>query len=434
MPTDRIRRIALIVWTAVGSIALFAVFLLIADSVRVIWLPIAFAAGLVFLLEPTVRAFDRVGFRRVFSAIFALIAFIGLIVAVVVLVLPTIREQAADFIERLPELWLALTDGLRDVAARLGYDVDEMLSQQALEEWLNDPANQETLQNLLFGFGAGAGTLIRGVTEAILVIGLAPVLALYLLIDLDKYRAQFIELTPPQHREEVAYVGSEVGSSLGSFVRGQLLVALIVGVASSVGMWAIDLPFWLIVGLLAGVLNLIPFLGPLVGGALAAIVALLNGDMSQAIWAVVIFTAIQQVDNHVITPLVQRTRVKLSPLVIVLALIIGGSLAGLLGVLIAVPLTAAVRIILGHLWRTRVLGQSWQEASEAMFEVTEPPERIANLRRKSADQTRLFDTAEMQSWQDGDVPETLPEPEQSRVESEPESSKPESVEPTREPF
>ena len=434
MPTDRIRRIALIVWTAVGSIALFAVFLLIADSVRVIWLPIAFAAGLVFLLEPTVRAFDRVGFRRVFSAIFALIAFIGLIVAVVVLVLPTIREQAADFIERLPELWLALTDGLRDVAARLGYDVDEMLSQQALEEWLNDPANQETLQNLLFGFGAGAGTLIRGVTEAILVIGLAPVLALYLLIDLDKYRAQFIELTPPQHREEVAYVGSEVGSSLGSFVRGQLLVALIVGVASSIGMWAIDLPFWLIVGLLAGVLNLIPFLGPLVGGALAAIVALLNGDMSQAIWAVVIFTAIQQVDNHVITPLVQRTRVKLSPLVIVLALIIGGSLAGLLGVLIAVPLTAAVRIVLGHLWRTRVLGQSWQEASEAMFEVTEPPERIANLRRKSVDQTRLFDTAEMQSWQDGDVPEKLPEPEQSLVESEPESSKPESVEPTREPF
>ena len=434
MPTDRIRRIALIVWTAVGSIALFAVFLLIADSVRVIWLPIAFAAGLVFLLEPTVRAFDRVGFRRVFSAIFALIAFIGLIVAVVVLVLPTIREQAADFIERLPELWLALTDGLRDVAARLGYDVDEMLSQQALEEWLNDPANQETLQNLLFGFGAGAGTLIRGVTEAILVIGLAPILALYLLIDLDKYRAQFIELTPPQHREEVAYVGSEVGSSLGSFVRGQLLVALIVGVASSIGMWAIDLPFWLIVGLLAGVLNLIPFLGPLVGGALAAIVALLNGDMSQAIWAVVIFTAIQQVDNHVITPLVQRTRVKLSPLVIVLALIIGGSLAGLLGVLIAVPLTAAVRIVLGHLWRTRVLGQSWQEASEAMFEVTEPPERIANLRRKSVDQTRLFDTAEMQSWQDGDVPEKLPEPEQSLVESEPESSKPESVEPTREPF
>lgn len=403
MPTERLRRTALIVWTAVGAIALFWVFLIIADSIRVIWLPIAFGAGLVFFLEPTVRAFDRIGFRRVFSAIFALIALLGLIIAVVVLVLPTIREQATDFVQRLPELWTGLIDWVRDVSQRLGYDIDEILSQSAIEEWLNDPANQETLQDLILGFGAGAGTVIRGFTETLLVITLAPILALYILIDLDKYRNQALELTPPQYREEVAFVGGEVGTSLGSFVRGQLLVAFIVGMASSVGMWAIDLPFWLLIGLLAGLLNLIPFLGPIVGGALAALVALLNGDVSQAIWAVAIFTAIQQVDNHVITPMVQRARVKLSPLVIVLALIIGGSLAGLLGVLIAVPLTAAVRIVVGHLWRTRVLGQSWQEASEAMIEVTPPPDRIAGIRRKSASQTRLFDTAEMQTWSDGDA-------------------------------
>ncbi|HUF94954.1 MAG TPA: AI-2E family transporter [Acidimicrobiia bacterium] len=404
MPSDRLRRSALIVWTAVGGIALFAVFLFVAESIRVIWLPLVFAAGLVFLLEPTVRAFDRMGFRRVFSATFALVALAGLIVAIVVLVLPTIREQAAEFIGDLPVLWGGLVDGIRDVAGRLGYDVDELLTQGAIEEWLDDPSNQATLQELLFGFGAGAGTVIRGVTEAVLVIVLAPVLALYILIDLDKYRAQALELTPDEHRPEFAFVGGEVGTALGSFVRGQLLVALIVGIASSIGMWAIDLPFWLLIGMLAGLLNLIPFLGPFVGGALAAGVALLSGDLSQAIWAVLIFTAIQQIDNHVITPLVQRTRVKLSPMVIVLALIIGGSVAGLLGVLIAVPVTAAVRIIIGHLWRTRILGQSWQEASEAMIEVTPPPDRIAGIRRRSVNQSRLFDTAEIQSWSEGDVP------------------------------
>jgi predicted PurR-regulated permease PerM len=404
VPSDRLRRSALIVWTAVGGIALFAVFLFVAESIRVIWLPLVFAAGLVFLLEPTVRAFDRMGFRRVFSAIFALVALAGLIVAIVVLVLPTIREQAAEFIGDLPVLWGGLVDRIRDVAGRLGYDVDELLTQGAIEEWLDDPSNQATLQELLFGFGAGAGTVIRGVTEAVLVIVLAPVLALYILIDLDKYRAQALELTPDEHRPEFAFVGGEVGTALGSFVRGQLLVALVVGIASSIGMWAIDLPFWLLIGMLAGLLNLIPFLGPFVGGALAAGVALLSGDLSQAIWAVLIFTAIQQIDNHVITPLVQRTRVKLSPMVIVLALIIGGSVAGLLGVLIAVPVTAAVRIIIGHLWRTRILGQSWQEASEAMIEVTPPPDRIAGIRRRSVNQSRLFDTAEIQSWSEGDVP------------------------------
>ncbi len=87
------------------------------------------------------------------------------------------------------------------------------------------------------------------------------------------------------------------------------------------------------------------------------------------------FTLIQQLDNHIITPMVQRARVKLSPVIIVLALLMGGSLAGLLGVLIAVPTFAVLRILFGHLWRTRVLGESWAEASEAMIEITDRPER-----------------------------------------------------------
>jgi len=404
VPAERLRRIALIVWTTVGAIALFWVFLMIAESVRVILLPLAFAAGLVFLLEPVVGAFERIRLPRVVSSILALISLAAMVLAIVLLVLPTIRQQATDFAERLPELFTSLTDWARNIAINLGFDIDEFLSQQGIEEWLNDPTNQETVQNLLLGFGAGAGTVIRGVTEALVVITLAPILALYLLIDMPKYKERFLELVPTQHQDEVSYVANEVGSSLGSFVRGQLLVAAIVGIASSAGMAIIDLPFWILVGLIAGLLNLIPFLGPLVGGALAAVVALLNGDVTQAVGAVVIFTAIQQVDNHVITPLVQRTRVKLSPLVIVLALIIGGSLAGLLGVLIAVPATAAVRIVAGHLWRTRVLGQSREEASQAMIEITMPPTRIAGIRRRSVDQTRLFDTQEMQAWSEGEGP------------------------------
>jgi predicted PurR-regulated permease PerM len=224
---------------------------------------------------------------------------------------------------------------------------------------------------------------------------LAPLLALYMLIDLRRTKALAVELTPPRHREEAIYVASAVTTALGSFVRGQLLVAFIVGLASSVGLWLLGIPFWLIIGIVAGILNLIPFAGPVVGGALAAFVALLDGSVGKALLAILIFTLIQQVDNHVITPLVQRARVQLSPMVIVLALIVGGSLAGLLGVLVAVPLTAAFRIVLGHLWRTRMLGQTWDEASQRMIELTPPPERIAGIRRRNvAGQQRLFDTAE----------------------------------------
>jgi len=396
VPSERLKRLALIVWTAVGALALGYAFLFIAGAVRVIWLPIAFAAGLVFLLEPMVRMFQRLRMPRILATIVAFLVVVALILAVVALILPTIRLQAEELGQQLPDLYLSGIDWAREAGAKLGVNVDELLSQQAIEDWLNDPANQDTVQNLLLGFGAGAGQVIRGVTEAFAVLVLAPVLAIYILIDLERFKANSLGMTPPRFREETAFVAGEVSTAMGSFVRGQLLVALIVGVASSFGMWLIDLPFWLIIGIIAGFLNLIPFFGPVVGGALAVIVALLNGDVTQAIWAVVIFVVIQQVDNHVITPLVQRARVNLSPLIIILALIIGGSVAGLLGVLVAVPLTAAIRIIVGHLWRTRVLGETWGEASRHMIEYTEPPERIAGIRRRQSDQTRLFDTQEMQ--------------------------------------
>lgn len=405
MPSDRLRQTALIIWIGVGLVALGWVFLIIGGAIRVIWLPLAFAAGLVFLLEPVVKVFERARIPRIVGSILALLVLLAVVVAVGALVWPTVQAQGAELIQQLPDLYVSIVEWLRAAALTLGFNIDELLSQEAIETWLRDPTNQETIQELLFGFGAGAGVFLRGVAETIAVVGLAPILAIYLLIDLERFKQRTLELTPPGHRNEVAYVSGEVGTALGSFVRGQLLVAFLVGVASSVGMWAIDLPFWLIIGIVAGFLNLIPFLGPVVGGALAALVALLNGDVWQALWAVVIMVIIQQIDNHVITPMVQRARVNLSPLVIVLALIVGGALAGLLGVLVAIPATAAVRIVIGHLWRTRVLRQSWEEASEAMIEVTEPPERLARISRKPPGQTRLFDTQEMPQFSEEDVTE-----------------------------
>lgn len=405
MPSDRLRQAALVVWIFVGLVALGWVFLVIGEAIRVIWLPLAFAAGLVFLLEPAVRMFERVHIPRPLGAILAMLVLLAIIVAVGALVWPTVQEQGEEFIQQLPDLYVSVVDWLREFAVTLGLNIDEFLSQRAIEEWLRDPANQETIQELLFGFGAGAGVVLRGVAETIAVLVLAPVLAIYLLIDLNRFKKNSLELTPPRHRKEVAYVSGEVGTALGSFVRGQLLVSLIVGIASSIGMWAIDLPFWLLIGIISGFLNLIPFVGPVVGGALAALVALLDSNPWQAVWAVVIMIGVQQLDNHLITPMIQRARVNLSPLVIVLALIVGGTLAGLLGVLVAIPATAATRIVVGHLWRTRVLGQSWEEASEAMIEVTEPPERLARISRRPHDQTRLFDTQEIERLADEDVPE-----------------------------
>jgi predicted PurR-regulated permease PerM len=415
--TDRLRRAGLLVWAAIGTLVLVAVGVFLAAEVRIIWLPLAFALGLVILMDPMVRGLERIAIPRLLGTVFAFVVVIAFIVAIGFLVVPTIREQAAEFGASLPSLYDEVVDWLRQTGDRLGIDLGPVWTSETIQSWIQDPANQETIQQLVGGFGSGAGRILAGVAEVVVVTVLAPVLAFYLLLDLPRSRRMMLELTPPRLRDEVAHVTSQVGRAVSAFVRGQLLVALIVGTLSSIGLWVLHLPFWLIIGMAAGLLNMVPFIGPWVGAGLAVIVALLEGEPTKALLAVVIFTAIQQVDNHIITPLVQRTRVRLSPLVIVLSLIIGGSIAGVLGVLVAVPTVSVIRIVAGHLWRTRVLGESWEQASEAMLETTEPPDRLRPGRRRvSPDQEKLFDTAELRRVGEGapavgqDVPERAPGP------------------------
>lgn len=392
---ESVRKVALIIWSILGAVALVWVLILVADSVRIIWIPLAFAGGLVLLLNPLVNAFQRARIPRIIGTFLAFITLAAILVAAGFVLVPLIQQQSAEFASELPNLYEVGIEWWQNIGQRFNVDLGPPPTLDAIQEWIQDPANQATIQQVVGSFGTLGGRLIRGVAEGLAIIVLAPLLALYTLLYLPRTKLIAAELTPPRYREEAVYVAGQVATALGSFVRGQLLVAFIVGVASSVGLLVLDIPFWLIIGILAGILNLVPFAGPVVGGALAALVALLNGSVTKALIAVAIFTAIQQVDNHIITPLVQRARVKLSPMVIVLALIIGGSLAGLLGVLVAVPVTAAIRIVAGHLWRTRVLGQSWAEASERMIERTPPPERIVGIRRRHlSGQQRLFDTAE----------------------------------------
>ncbi len=389
--SNRLRRVSLIVWSTIGSLILAGMLLWFMGQVRVIWLPLVFAFGLTVILDPVARVFQRM-VPRVIAVVLAYVV-LGLVLAGIVSILvPLVDEQVTQFGDRLPALYDQALAWLVETARALGIDFRPELTAAVIQEWLADPANQDTISGFLDGFGTGAGRVLRGVAEIVSVLLLAPVFAFYLLVDLDRMKRLIVDLTPPRLRDEVRFVGQNLGAALGGFVRGQLIVALIVGILSSIALNLLDVPFWLIIGLAAGLLNMVPFVGPFFGGALAVLVTLLEGKPTTALLAAGSFLLIQQIDNHLITPLIQRTRVRLSPLVIVLALLVGGTIAGLLGVLVAVPTLAGFRIVLGHLWRTRVLGESWYEASEAMIELTPPPDR---LKRRKGEQTRLFDTTEI---------------------------------------
>jgi predicted PurR-regulated permease PerM len=144
----------------------------------------------------------------------------------------------------------------------------------------------------------------------------------------------------------------------------------------SVGFRIIGLEFWLIIGMIGGALNIIPFVGPWVGGFLGVVVGFVTGDAQTALLAALVALIVQQFDNHLISPNVLRATVHLHPAVIILLILLGGGIGGIWGVLLVVPIAAILKILAGHLWRTRVLGQSWDDAYEAIVEASQPPDTL----------------------------------------------------------
>ena len=120
--------------------------------------------------------------------------------------------------------------------------------------------------------------------------------------------------------------------------------------------------------MIAGFLNIIPLVGPWVGGALGVLTALATRDLQTALWAGLVALVVQQIDNHFVSPTVLRATVRLHPAFIILGLIGGAAIGGFWGILLAVPVMAIVKILSGHFWRTRVLGQSWEEVTDALIE------------------------------------------------------------------
>jgi len=375
-------------WSIVGMLALLWASVWIITQLQVLIAPVVLAIVLVYLLNPVVNRFARWRLPRVIGAFLAFVILIGAVVVVGFLVVPSISEQASDLAADFPTIYEDSASELEKLISDLGAGNVNLWSYDELQDFVQDPERQDRVLSSLYD---NIGQVTSGILEAILVFFVAPVVAFYILLDLPRVRSQAEELIPKPLHDEVVHVSRQLGRAVGGFLRGQVLVALIVGVLMSIGFWIIDLRFWLIIGMIAGFFNIIPFVGPWVGGALGALVGL-TVDVKTAVLAAVVALIVQQIDNNFISPMVLRATVRLHPAVVLLVLILGGALSGVWGVLLAVPVTAAIKILAGHLWRTRVLGQSWEQASRAMVEDTEPS--LVRLRREAEALDAAADAAE----------------------------------------
>jgi predicted PurR-regulated permease PerM len=256
-------------------------------------------------------------------------------------------DQVAEFGEAAPRIIGQVGAGVRDFFLQFGIEVTPRA-----------PAEQSVLD-----FFYGLVSLTGPILNVVLVFVLGPILAFYLLVDLPKVRRGIQALIPSRRRAEVQDVGRRIGQAIGSFFRGQLLVAVFVGIVSSIGLWFVGLPFWALVGLISGLFNLIPLIGPIIGTLVAVLIATttetsggllsLEPGLPLAIGSAVVLLVVQQIDNHILSPNIVGRTVRLHPVTVMLGLLAGATLLGLWGILLAVPVMASVKILMLHVWDTR---------------------------------------------------------------------------------
>lgn len=384
--TEQARRIGITVWTGIGILVLGGMLFWLLAQASVIVIPVVFAMVIVYILNPIVWRLAKRGVPRAIGTLVAYLVAIAVLLLVVVFTAPAIREQALQLVDQLPTIYDDFVALVERLLGFVGVDI-ELPDFAHIAEFIGDADAdlQATLQDLL----TRAFDIALSVFEALVLFLVAPVIAFYILADLPRVGETAVELLPEDAQAETLHVAERLGRALGGFVRGQLLAASFVALLSAIGYRLIGLDLWLIIAIIAGLFNMIPFVGPWIAGILAVGVALVSGDFTTVLLAAIVALAVQQLDNHFVSPLVLRATVKLHPALIILALLVGGSIGGLLGVVLAVPVLAVAKVLAGHFWRTRVLGEPWEQAVESIVYEPDPSttaEMLAvRLRRKQAE-------------------------------------------------
>jgi predicted PurR-regulated permease PerM len=343
-----------VAWSAIGILILgYVVYRFVLIPVRVAFGPLLVAVVIVYLLNPIVSRLQSHGLPRIWGTSLTYVAFLAIVGTALRVLVPIVADQVSSFVSAVPGLLDRAQESFADAARRFGIDVkatDTLAS-------LSPQGQAGSFISRIFSFTAGF-------LHAAVVFVLGAVLGFYLLVDLPKVQRAATAMVPLRRRTEVRSILEKIGRALGGYFRGQLLVAAFVGLASMIGLFVVGLPYWALVGAIAGLFNLIPLIGPFIGAVPALFIAFttsatggvldLEPGWPMAIGASLALLIVQQIDNHIVSPNVLARTVKLHPVTVMLGLLIGGTLAGLVGMLLTVPVIASAKIVLLHLWDSRM--------------------------------------------------------------------------------
>ncbi len=320
-----------------------AVFMVLLWALGNVLLPFVLGMGIAYILDPVADWLERCGFSRVLATVTITVFAAFLFILSALIVIPLLVEQFAELVRAAP---LAL----RNLQTWVDTRFPDLLAE--------DSVMRRSLVNIGEALQAHTGDVVNQVVSSALslvnvlvLVVLVPVITFYLLLDWDRLVAQMDGLLPRDHAPTIRQIARDIDKTMAGFVRGQGTVCAILGVYYAVALMLVGLQFGLIVGVIAGALTFIPYVGALVGGVLAIGLAVFQfwGDWFWIFVVYAIFQSGQFVEGNFLTPKLVGSSVGLHPVTLILALSVFGTLFGFVGLLVAVPLAAALGVIVRFL-------------------------------------------------------------------------------------
>ncbi len=304
--------------------------------------PFLLAVPLTYIVKPLAQRLERKKLPRPVAVIAVYVFFILALVAAAVFFVPELANNTRELLDTLP-----------DIVSRYQKMVDNLIAALKSSKWSPEIKNiifNEMQSGIESAQNFAAEALKMMLTSAIdsvktfIDLTIAMVIAYYFIKDPEHFKELFLSLAPRRIRNILIGLGKEVNQILSGFIQGQLLTALIVGVLESIGLVIAGVKYPLVLGMIGGLANIIPYFGPYIGAIPAAAVALTDSPI-RLLWAVIVFAVVQQVDNSYISPKIIESKLGMHPVTTIFAVLVGGEFFGIMGMLLAVPVYAIIRVI-----------------------------------------------------------------------------------------
>lgn len=301
---------------------------------------------LAYLINPIVNYLERYKMKRGIAVLFIYAIVLGIILILSFIIVPKTGKEIRSLLKLLPNYFHSISQTIDNIYIKYYESIDNMPNVfQGLDEIII--SNVERLENTI---STSISKFIEGIIftfSKIISLVLIPILTFYFIRDGKYFKEKIYLMIPKSYRKDVKGLILEIDKALGQFIRGRLLLALYVGIATTILLLLFKVDFALIIGLITGVADIIPYLGPFLGFLPAVFFAFLYSPI-KALWVGVLFLGIQWVENNVLAPKIIGKSTGIHPVTILLALVIGGGIFGIMGMILSIPFIATLKIIYNY--------------------------------------------------------------------------------------